>query len=342
MQAVNKLLVLCMLAFLTAFSCNTPRQASNKGTVPNRPTRRNTDTYPSPTGGTTHFGALIGPPGPRQNAIGFKEQVARQLNIQYLRDNINLDSPKAHTLLETGFNVVLNINSSAPRKGKHTPFTTDTVAYKRRLSAILSSLPKKPALVVIENEANNQNYYSGSAQDYINLLRAAIGVVHAYNIPVTDAGTTGAAVKYLLYQHYMQNGMRQQAEALRQRQGIRAGRNVIESAAFADSVLTALRILPVDYVNMHWYQNTTNTQDLEAAVNYLKQRTGKAVISNEIGESDKPDPDVVAAMLRACKQMQLPYVIWYSGTSTTGARAQALHTSNGTLNINGQAFKKAL
>ena len=84
--------------------------------------------------------------------------------------------------LESSFSVVLNINSTAPQTGKHAPFPTDTISYKRQLSALLSSLPKKPVLVVIENEANNPGYYSGLAKDYINELKAAISVLHSYNI----------------------------------------------------------------------------------------------------------------------------------------------------------------
>ena len=145
-------------------------------------------------------------------------------------------------------------------------------------------------------------------------------------------------MKHLLHQHYMQNGM-QQVRAMKQRQKMGQGQNIIASAAFADSVITALRSLPVDYVNMHWYQNTTDTQDLEAAVNYLKQRSGKEVISNEMGQSDTPDPNVVTAMMNTCKQLRMPYVLWYSGNSTSGVRARALHTNTGTLDLNGQALK---
>ena len=343
MIAVHKLLSLYFLASLFAITCNTPKQvADDNSSASTNNNSKNTGTSPGTTG-ITHFGALIVPPNPgARDVINFKEQVAKELNIQYLRDGISLDMPKAHTLLESNFNVVMNINFTGSHMGKRAPFPTDTVAYKRKLSDMIASFPKKPVLIVIENEANNQGFYAGPAKDYINLLRAAIGVVHSYNIPVTDAGTTAAAIKYLLYQHYIQNGMQQQAEAFKRRQKVNSSPNIVASAVFADSVLTALRTLPVDYVNMHWYQNTTDPQDLEAAVNYLKQRTGKVVISNEMGQSDKPDPNVVAAMLKKCKQLQLPYVLWYSGNSTTGARARALHTNAGTLDLNGQAFKKSL
>jgi len=344
MIAVHKLLALYCLASMFAITCNTPKAVpADNGNSSTGNNKKHTGTIPPGTTGVTHFGAMIVPPNPgTSDVVNFKEKVAHQLNIQYLRDGINLDMPKAHTLLESNFKIVLNINSTAPSMGKHAPFPTDTVAYKRKLSELIASFPKKPVLIVIENEANNQGYYAGPAKDYINLLRVAIGVVHSYNIPVTDAGTTGAAIKYLLYQHYIQNGKQQQAEALKRRQKVNSSPNIIASAVFADSVLTALRTLPVDYVNMHWYQHTADTQDLEAAVNYLKQRTGKVVISNEMGQSDQPDPNVVTAMLNKCKQLQLPYVLWYSGNSNTGARAKALQTSTGALDANGQAFKNSL
>ena len=87
-----------MLACLEVISCNLPKQASNNdGKAPTVPNKKNT-TYPE-TDNITHFGALIVPPNLEgKNIMEFKEEVARELNIQYLRDNINLDAPKAHTL----------------------------------------------------------------------------------------------------------------------------------------------------------------------------------------------------------------------------------------------------
>lgn len=343
MKAGKLLVALCFLTSCVGTTCMSQESAPTSNQHASTGTNMSAiDTLPNATG-TTRIGALIAPPNPgAKGAINFKQQVARLLNIRYLRDAISLDTPKAHTLLESNFSVVMNINSTAPRMGKRYPFPTDTAAYKQQLSAVVGSFPKKPVLIVIENEANAPGYYSGSAKDYINLLKAAIGVMHSYNIPVTDAGTTSNAVKYLLYQHYLQNGMRQEAEAFQERQNLKLIPRLIKSAAFADSVLTALLTLPVDYVNMHWYQSTDDTQDLEAAVNYLKQRTGKEIISNEMGQSDKPDANVVTAMLRKCKQLKLPYVIWYSGNSITGERAKALQTNSGTLDVNGEAFKKSL
>src|SRR5438552_18175399 len=119
MLAVNKLLAWVLLTSLIGFSCRIHKPTNNGGTTSTDTTSNTSGTNPGTTG-IPRFGALIGPPNKgSMDANDFKKKVARQLTIQYLRDNINLDTPKAHTLLESNFNVVLNLNSTAPRMVKH-------------------------------------------------------------------------------------------------------------------------------------------------------------------------------------------------------------------------------
>jgi len=73
--------------------------------------------------------------------------------------------------------------------------------------------------------------------------------------------------------------------------------------------------------------------------NFLKEKTGKQVITNEIGQLNA-SPNTLTQIMQVVTDMKLPYAIWYSGDSGPG-KAVALHNNNdGSLRPNGAAFKK--
>src|SRR3954462_2387340 len=141
----------------------------------------------------TKFGALLDP-GFVANANEHKITVAKKLGIKIIRDQIILTDPKDKGLLNTDFDVFLNINYGRVNSGGErapVPFPTDLENYKRLLTNVVSSYRgKKPVVVAIENEENNFQYHSGTAQDYLNELKTAIPILHAAGIKVTNAGIT--------------------------------------------------------------------------------------------------------------------------------------------------------
>lgn len=321
--------VLCLSA-CTMQQPNTTKKASNAVALPFA-------SNAAPVAVKPMFGALIQPPSVNK-AVSFKTGVANKLELKCVRDGVSLDRVKDSTMLYSPYPVILNINMSAVVSGKMQPFVNDTVKYKKQLESVIASLPKKPYLIVIENEYCNTQYYTGTWLQYVNMLKAAITVAHAHGIKVADGGMTSKAIKYLISQSYN----RTDKQAFAARQGSVGGDRIATAGAFTENVLNAIKTMNVDYVNFHWYQSITDTQDFEAAVKYVADKTGKQVIINELGQSTDANPAVVIALVNSCKKMQLNVVTWYSGNSETGERAQALHFVNGELGANGEAYKAVI
>ncbi len=275
--------------------------------------------------------------------MNYKIAVAKKLGITCIRDAITLDNPKDKPIFNSGFNLVLNVNNSGLANKSQAPFATDTSAYKSRLQYQLSLMSKKPQLMVIENEENNLRFHSGSAADYLNQLKAAATVAHANGIAVTNGGITYPAMLYLVYLDYLERGKKQEASDLQQRSSVLFTSNWLTSRKeFLQQLVAGYAKLDIDYVNFHWYGKNGDTKSLTEIVNYLQRATGKPAISNEIGAQDT-SPETVKAIVRTCRQLQMPYAIWYSGDGerNTSEQATALQNSDGSLREAGKAFIEA-
>jgi len=294
----------------------------------------------------TKFGALLDP-GMLANANEHKITVAKKLGIRIIRDRVILTNPKDKALLNTDFDVFMNINygNVQDKTGQKTPvpFPTDLDNYKRLLTNAVSSFKgKKPVVIAIENEEDNRIYHSGTPQDYLNELRAAIPIVHAAGIKVTNAGITSRAIAYLVYNDLLKQGKRTEAQAYLNGTGMPLSKpGVARIGEFAGQTLAAYKDMDIDYVNFHWYGKSNDVSALKTTIEYLKRVTGKPVITNEIGQYDD-SPETVKAIIRLCRQEQMPYVIWYSGLGRGPGKAVSLQDINGVLKPNGEAFKEAV
>ena len=110
---------------------------------------------------------------------------------------------------------------------------------------------------------------------------------------------------------------------------------------FARQTLAAYKNMDIDFVNFHWYEKSNDVSALKTTIEYLKRVTGKPVVSNEIGQYDD-SPETVKAIVRLCRQEQMPYVIWYSGLKGGSGKAVSLQDINGVLKPTGEAFKEAV
>ncbi len=293
----------------------------------------------------TKYGAYIGAP-PKKNRYDFEMNVAGQLGISCLREAvkvpaISLDQDLVPQL-RTQYKVVLNFTSQRAKgtePGTQIGFRTDTKKYKQDLNDILNTFTVMPVVAAIENEEANTLYYNGPAKDYITELRAAISVMHARGIKVADGGLTSMGIDYLVYQDLMAQGKTDSAQQFQVTTRIQPDSpKTIARGAFTDTLLTNFAMMNLDFVNFHRKGESPDTVYLHHIVNYIKKRTGKKIISNELGQMDY-DPQTLLNHVQLCKSQGFPYVLWYSPDQDAGKRGTPLQYPDGTLTPSGIAYR---
>lgn len=305
----------------------------------------------------TKFGVLVNGRMP----VDSKINVAKSLAVNYVRDavilqNWNGSDASTDKYLASGFKILLNVNwGQVQRAGGEkipVPFPTDTNAYKKILGEVLDKY--KPEVVVVENEETIKKYHSGPIEDYINELTAAIGVAHSRGLKVTNGGLTNRELGLLVYNDYLQRGMKKEADDFAARcvkQGLGKGENAAaDMLDKAKKLIDAYKRLPLDYVNIHIYEPIKNVNGgtdesvqqitpraIEEIIDYMSRVTGKKIISNESGERTS-SPAVVTQMLSAFSNANVDYLVWFSGDGEGGSIA--LQNEDGSLRANGNSFKE--
>jgi hypothetical protein len=100
-----------------------------------------------------------------------------------------------------------------------------------------------------------------------------------------------------------------------------------------NALIAGFRGIPLDYVNFHWYQSTTEA--MKTTVEFLRRATGKQVITNEIGQFDD-SPDTVSGLLDMTARLHLPWVVWFA---SDGSGAVGMFNSDNSIRPNGLAFR---
>lgn len=252
----------------------------------------------------------------------------------------------------------LNLRNHIDPQGGSVAFPTDLEAYTINISSILDKY--KPQLVVVENEEDNPAYFNSSIYDYIAELQTAVLVAHNRGLKITNGGITGA-LKLVLYRHYKDTGQTEKAEALKQNAinsrywtALENGTSVAmeDRIAKIKTLLTAYATIDIDYVNIHLYEpfkyqgSDTRDETFEVATStiqeladFVRQATGKPVVSNETGTYNH-SPELVKSVMQKCIDADLKLVDWYSGDGTAlgDGLAVALNEQDGTLRAGGIAF----
>lgn len=341
-----------ILLVVLLFSC----QKESKSTNPTTPSSNQTD---------NPFGVIINKSDGVNLTLQGEIATAKALSAKFVRHPVILSqwtgSDAYYDLIVTNeLKPVINLNWSVPALVP-VPFLTSAELsnYTNIIAQVLTKY--RPELVVIENEELNETYHSGNIQQYIDMLNAAIPAVHAKGLKVTNGGIT-SIVEFLVWQDYANNGQTTKANDYALRTfppGIynmlpNLPAAILERMQRTDSLLNAYKTMNLDYVNFHWYadsrqRNTgpynpavdtshVNTQSLTELVDYIKKRTGKPVITNEIGEKYY-SAGYVTDILQATLDMKLPYVIWYSGDGDQAFDAKGLQNGNGSLRLAGFAYR---
>lgn len=293
----------------------------------------------------TKYGADIGAPK-GADAFAFQMNVAGQLGVSCLREGVSVPNKRLGEdlvpALRTQYKILLNFSS--PGKGKQTiPFRTDTEQYKQDLNDVLNTFSVMPVVAVIENEESNRFYFHGSALEYVQQLKAAISVMRPRGIKVANGGITNVGLCYLVYQDFLSQGKSDSATQFQLATGIAMDSPSVKNrGAFIDTLLTNYAAMPnLNFVNFHWKTKIADTLPLFQAINYLKKRTNKRIISNELGQLDY-QPSTLVSFVEMCTNHGFPYIIWYSPDQDAGKIGNPLQYPDGTLTPSGLAYKDYL
>jgi hypothetical protein len=348
-----------------------PSLAQAQTTSPDTGHNTNSSNNTNGTGNNKNpFGALIAKSDNQMIPPAKQIEVAKALGIKYMRAHIiiadwNGSNDPYDKYAAAGFKIILNINSDVPRNAvgdkKPVPFPTDMQAYSKVLNSILDKY--KPELVVIENEEDNPGYHAGTAQQYLTQLKTAIDICHAKGLKVTNAGLTDRETSLLVYDDYVRNGKKKEADDFAKRvfpprllktldDRYKNDPQVAKQLEFGRTVLQGYKTLDLDYVNFHWYEPANakgaapgivsaeqhaDPVAFEVAVNFLKRVTGKPIITNEFGELNE-SPSIVPELLQKVLDAGMDYAIWYSADGGVG-KAAGLQGGDGKLRQNGIAFR---
>src|SRR4051812_39780110 len=306
----------------------------------------------------TIFGAMAA----GNYTIDEKENIYKKLRVNYIRYTIVMDnwtgSDKGfERYRKDGYHIILNVNQHKQPTGSQgpLPFAKDTVSYKQKLSQILNKY--KPDVLVIENEETNLQYHYGSMIEYINMLKAATTVAHARGIKIADGGIHPRGICYFVWQQDIDEGFTSKANSW---MNSTMNSQMQYAAQHPEKTDNEIRIywnrldtllkhfvnMKIDYVNIHIYEaiNDVGTGKytipgcIPTMADYVRQRTGKPVLSNECGQHNLYTT-CVTSMMQAFVDGDYKYAIWFSGD---GTNAVSLTNSDGTLRPSGVAFQSFL
>ncbi|MEP6512522.1 MAG: hypothetical protein ABJA79_01540 [Parafilimonas sp.] len=359
-----KIIVILSIFVMSACLPNAHRRNSkrnnnndNSDTVYNSNTTARSSLDP----GKIAIGALVSSGAGNIKDAATRLKAYQLLNVTYVRHGIFMNAWNGsnafyNTLQNAGYKIILNV-AYLPQGAGPQPFPTNLEEYKRTLNDILSTY--KPEVVVIENEEYNPTYHTGTAQQYINELKVAIEVAHSIGLKVTNGGLTARVMTMMVWKDYRDRGLKAEADNFARRTmspdlladlpELTKHKSIANGVRQFNDLLEAYKNLDIDYINFHWYEpigQRTNanartaahidTKALGEAIEYIQRKTGKPVITNEIGQFNQ-SPDIVKDILEKCVELKLPYIIWYSGDGGEG-KAVALTNLDGSMRENGRVF----
>ncbi len=250
---------------------------------------------------------------------------------------------------------------------------------KNLTDTLVSGRYKRPAVIMIEDEENNPEDHvlttTADLQKYLDMLSFATTECHAKRLKIANGGLSSLAIHLLIWNYYENIKLdHARAELFLSHAMPPATITLFKGGKFDDKKEVAIffaagyKNIPLDYVNMHWYEpvklsywrspnratdiDTTQLSAgvLESCFEYFNDPAnlgGKQLICNEAGQLT---PANELPQLLTCAMQALPIVIWYSGdrqevVSLRPYKQSALHTTiNGnptsySLRANGIAFR---
>lgn len=233
-------------------------------------------------------------------------------------------------------------------------------AYRGDLDRLLDQV--EPALLAVENEETVDEFVTGTPDQYLGELRAAVDVGHRHGVPVTNGGipfeiltlvvwnrlrtTEGTAVADRFLGTAADTPTRQLARDTARLRGTPASdpdpyarlgsatkRQAWKDAeALIEEYGTDPGDVGIDAFNFHWYATDeegfrttgayTDADALRQAITVLEEMVDKPVITNEIRQWGDTAAAPEAYLQVLVAEQRLPLVVWFDAD---GIPATALH-----------------
>jgi acetyl esterase/lipase len=300
--------------------------------------------------GTNPFGLLLGADGIDDQ---YRVELAKSLGVSYFRPwyvNVEAWNGACYDLAcelgpNAGLKLILTARSNV---GAAPPFATtpprDGAAYRRILSEVLTRY--QPEVLVVENEEDSAQYWSGTPEQYGALLKAACQVAHDHRIPCANGGLSNKTLALLVWADYIEQQQITEACNFVQRASAVLPSDLCRFTAIEHlsdddkaALNTGRKLLKIyqssgqDYLNFHWY--IPDKSAFSEAANYLRRASDLPLMSNELSQLDQT-PEAVQKILSAAAELKLSYAIWFSLDRDP---AVALQNEDGSLRPNGRAFR---
>jgi hypothetical protein len=298
----------------------------------------------------SHFGAMI----TDATSNDLRLDRLRALGTNSVRLVARLDAlpnTRVSQAEAAGFQVLLTATNTGLPSGP----PSDLADFQARLGQALADHPTP--VVAIENEPTADKFYTGTPDQYLAELAAAVPVAHAHGVKISDGGLVSAGVQLATWEdlwlhqgcaaadHYAAIAFpwsRIGGQVITDLPSCAdPGRPILGSTPKAlevlndtNTLIAGFASLPIDYVNFHWYQSTPEA--MKTTVEFLRRATGKQVVTNEIGQFDT-SPDTIHGLLDMTAQLHIPWVTWFASDGSGGA--MGLFNPDNSIRSNGLAFR---
>jgi hypothetical protein len=216
-----------------------------------------------------------------------------------------------------GFRVNINFNylpTAVP-----VPFPTDTAFIIRQATKFFKYYQNRRAsipLVSVENEWDNTNYHSGTIDQYLTELRIVTRIGHQFGFKISDAGITSNWLQRWTYSKLSGDS----AIWWKQHYFVGLDNDYQNMVQAVDYFFAQVQSIPLDYLNFHWYNNTTCPDGLPIALSKLPQQFKFAC--NEWGVKSEVIYDSTLIELR---KVRPAFAVVYSGINDPN---KAIYISN--------------
>lgn len=258
--------------------------------------------------------------------------------------------------IAAGKKLVLVVRANG-NNSKPTVPPSDINKYKKTLDKLLKQYKKHIAVLVVENEPDNPQYWAGTPGQYLQLLRIAADVAHAKGIKVANGGFSSRSM--LLFAAYGAFykvtpvwGGYQHEQSARRLLSISIGPGAWtndDAEAWITSnsrqlsktmgLIGGVGSAGADYINFHWHENSIlGIQDLYFSLKHYQEWVSPVLltpITDQLSTTNDNLLQLSDALYVASGITGLPIVVWYSGD--TGISRPLVET-DGSLNKNGVFF----